>query len=317
MEENARRESSKFCSTSGRARRLRDVHPGDLFLMTSKNFMKEGCELKQSNHLQDVASFPKRRRAAAASAPATMGKVSEGQALRLPARTTAVCCTPTSVLCHSKDVWPASSADSRFLPEGQLITGVYPTRGLFSGTPQARETFLPVLYGAGSLPCRSNMPARLVEEDAIGQPYSKPGSYIVPAASATGVNSTRSGVGSVPGVSATNCSTQGWERSQTPVWPQRSASHGAGGSVARASPQNSAIRPEPCVAKTAMSQEELTYMPAKGKPLRLCLADWGLPFAINQVHPLPSSHQRLMISHPSMASLCVQATFKRFSYNVL
>ncbi|BDA50034.1 DNA polymerase theta [Coccomyxa sp. Obi] len=33
-----------------------------------------------------------------------------------------------------------------------------------------------------------------------------------------------------------------------------------------------------------MLEEEVMYLPAKGQPLRLCLADWGLPFAITQAY---------------------------------
>ena len=308
MEEEARRESSNFCSTSGTARRLRDVHPGDLFLKTSKNLLRQGFEFNQTNHLRGFAKFPKKRRAAGTSAPATMGKVSEGP--QLPAKTTAACCTPTSILCHIKDLWPDSSADSPHLPEGQLITGVHPTRGLFSGTVQAQPTYLPVASAADLHPCRSSLPARLAEVGAISQPTSKPARYSVPAASATlccphshrARREILAGSSSCPGVSSASSSTAGWQRSQPPVWPQQSASYGARVSVARAPPQNSASRPLHIEGTAAMSEGEESYIPARGQPLRLCLADWGLPFAITQV--------RSLLSSPHMVSLYVQTPFR-------
>ena len=288
MQEDERRESWKSCSTSGRGRQLRDVHPRELFVKASRTIVARRCEEVQTNnvHSNGLAAFPKKRRVADFSAPAALGKV-HGPA----ERHTAECHEPRSTSSFSKITWPETSVSTSIASGGQLITGVCPSRGLIHGSPQTPQVMqspaLSAVYTTESLPRK---PRRQEEASSTHCVARGSANFSAPAVKANtsrplsaqpGLRSAGGPVSRSRGSAASMSAVM--TESSSYVWPA------APGGLSRFIDPSTG----PAIMDTASiapKAEEEAYLPAKGPPLRLGLSEWGLPYAITQVrmpiHPL-------------------------------
>ncbi len=284
MQEDERRESSRFCSTSGRGRQLRDVPPRELFVKPCRTAAGRGSESSHinANQWNGIAAFPKKRRVADFSAPAALAK-NPGPATC--AGYTPQYSDPNTANLRRREAMPESSK-STCIPSGaQLITGVHPSRGLLHGSPQVAQLSTSPVWSAvgaaGSLTCRGSIPKRQQQPGRAhclareGNPFSAPAFCAATAARPLSAQSSLDSAGAA--ASCSRGSVAGVSDSQPYIWP---AASGGRSSLSDQS-RSPALGPTP--STKLIADQEVTSLPAKSPPLRLCLSEYGLPYAITQV----------------------------------
>lgn len=261
-------------------------------MKASRTAVARRCEEVQTNsvHSNGLAAFPKKRRLADFSAPAALGNIHGPSE-----RHTAECHEPRSTNSFSKIAWPITSVSTSIASGGQLITGVYPSRGLIHGSPQTPQVMqspaLSAVYATEPLPCKPSITRRQQEASSTHCVAEGSANISAPAVKANTSRplSAQPGLRSAGGPvsrsrgSAASMSAVTTE-SPSYVWPA------APGGLSRFIDPSTgpAIKDTASIAPKAEKEE--TDLPVKGPPLRLGLSEWGLPYAITQVrmpiHPL-------------------------------